>query len=236
LKVLIIIPAHNESENLKALLPEIMEYCPFADILLVDDGSTDHTSQVASSYRLPVIQLPHSGVGQAVQAGFLYAIDHNYDVAVQVDADGQHDPFWVKDLIKPIFDDEADFTIGSRYTRQSPDRSYKTPFLRRIGMYYSSLLLFLVTGMYIDDTTSGFRAINVKGLEFFRTKYPAKYPEAGALLALILADFRLMEIPVKMRSRKAGRSMYTLARSIFYPLHVIIGFIKISLQNKYAQS
>src|SRR5688572_23295212 len=209
-----IIPAHNEEKNLATLLPEIVKHCPFADILLVDDGSTDRTSQIAGLYRLPVIHLNNSGVGQAMLAGFLHAIAHHYDIAVQLDADGQHDPIWVKDLIKPIVDGRADCTIGSRYMKHDPDRSYKTPFLRRLGMYYSSLLLFLGSGVYISGTTSGSRALNAKALEFFRTNYPAKYPEAGALFALILGGFRITETPVTMSSRKAGQSMYTITRSI----------------------
>ena len=232
LKVLIVIPAYNEEKNLITLLPEIIKHCACADILLVDDGSTDRTSQIAGLYDIPVIQLDNSGIGGAMQAGFLYAIDHGYDVAVQIDADGQHDPLWVKQLLKPIVDDRADCTIGSRYMKHNPDRSYKTPILRRIGIYYSSVLLFLVTGIYISDTTSGFRALNANVLEFFRTNYPAKYPEAGALLMLTLAGFRIAEVRIKMRNRKAGHSMYTFSRSVFYPFHVVIGFIEIYLKTR----
>jgi glycosyltransferase involved in cell wall biosynthesis len=232
MKVLIIIPAHNEEKNLTSLLPEIMGHCPFADILLVNDGSTDRTSQIADLYNIPVIQLSNSGVGRAMQAGFRYAVDQGYEVAVQIDADGQHDPAWAEHLIKPIVDGMADCAIGSRYLRRDPDRSYKTPLLRRVGMYYSSVLLFLAGGVYITDTTSGFRALNRNALDLFKTYYPADHPEAGALFSLLLRDCKIVEVPVKMRGRKSGRSMYTFTRSILYPFHTLIGFVEIYLHHK----
>ena len=233
--MLIIIPAFNEEENLKSLLPEIIKYHPRADILLIDDGSADQTSQIADQYDVAVIRLKNQGIGKAMQAGFLYAIKNGYDTAVQIDGDGQHDPAWLKKIIGPISAGKADFVIGSRYVKHNPDRSYKTPFLRRMGMYYSSVLLFLATGTFISDTTSGFRALNHDVLKFFETNYPAKYPEAGALLMLILANFKIEEVPIKMRSRKTGRSMFTLTRAIFYPLHVMIGFIEIFLKFRDGQ-
>jgi glycosyltransferase involved in cell wall biosynthesis len=226
-KALIIIPAFNEEQSLKNLLPELMGYRSAFDLLLMDDGSTDGTAAIISSHQIPAIKLHHGGIGAAMHTGFLYALNHGYEIVVQMDGDGQHNPIFLHEVIKPIVDGRADLVIGSRYIKTNPDRLYQTPFLRRIGMYYSSIMLFLATGMYITDTTSGFRALSHKALKFFEFNYPSKYPEAGALFSLFLADLKIVEIPIKMRGRKSGKSMYNFFRIFFYPIHILIGFIRI---------
>jgi glycosyltransferase involved in cell wall biosynthesis len=232
LKILIIIPAHNEEQNLPDLLSELIQHSSFFDILLIDDGSTDNTSVSAFNYQLPVIKLNHSGIGAAMQAGFLHALEHGYELVVQIDGDGQHDPRFIHELIRPIIDGRADFVIGSRYIKNNPDGSYKTPLLRRIGMYYSSFMLFFASGRYFTDTTSGFRALNHHILDFFKFNYPVNYPEAGVLFSVLLAGFNIVEIPVTMRPRRSGKSMYNFANIFFYPLHVFIGFIEIYFRAK----
>ncbi len=235
MKILIIIPAFNEAGGLQTLLPEVQEHCSFADVLVIDDGSTDQTSQIATQYGIKVIKTDRCGIGRVMLAGYTYAAANDYSIAVQVDGDGQHDPRMLKDLIQPVVDGKADCAIGSRYMKPSPDRAYKTPILRRIGMYYSSFLLFLASGMYISDTTSGFRAVNEKALKFLATSYPVEYPEAGTLLTLMLEGFRVREVPTKMRARRNGLSMYTFTRSILYPFHLFFGLGKILLNHRRGQ-
>lgn len=231
--VLLIIPAYNEAENLPPLLSELCQHYSQYDVVVIDDASTDQTAKVTQSYKVPVLRLSANlGIGGAVQTGFKYAVRHRYDVVVQLDGDGQHDPHWIEELLTPIARGEADCVIGSRYLGEDYDRDYKTPFLRRMGMNFSSFVLFLATGKRITDTTSGFRALNYRGFEFFAREYPVDHPEAEALLMLHQAGFKIKEIPVKMRGRAFGRSLFTLLRSTQYPIRVLIGFLGILLRGR----
>jgi glycosyltransferase involved in cell wall biosynthesis len=155
----------------------------------------------------------------------MYAVRNGYDIVVQVDGDGQHSPEWIPAILDPILTDEADCVVGSRYVPECPDCDYKTPFARRIGMYFSTGILALFTGLRINDTTSGFRALNRKALTFFSMEYPVDHPEAEALLLLHQMGFRIKEVPVKMRGRVAGQSLFTITKAAMYPLRVIIGFM-----------
>ena len=232
MRVLLIVPAFNEADNLGAMLGELGRHHDQYDVVVVDDASTDQTAQVARTHHVPVLRLAANlGIGGAVQTGFKYAVQNQYDVVVQLDGDGQHDPSWIEELLRPIAMGEADCVIGSRYMRQNFDRNYRTPLLRRIGMIFSSTILFLATGKRITDTTSGFRALNARSFEFFAREYPVDHPEAEALLMLSQSQFNIKEIPVKMRGRTAGRSLFTLLRSAQYPIRVLVGFLGILLRG-----
>jgi hypothetical protein len=233
MKTLVIIPAFNEEGNLPNLIAEIAGYYDRYDVLVVDDGSKDDTAKIARESNVPVVQLPANlGIGGAVQTGLKYAVEKNYDIAVQLDGDGQHDPVWLDNVIAPILQDEANCVIGSRYLGENSDRGYKTPFFRRVGMLFSSLILFLASGKWITDTTSGFRALDRQALKFFSNDYPIDHPEAEALLMLLQKGFVIKEIPVKMRSRQTGASLFTWVRSIKYPIRVLIGFLGLLIQKK----
>ncbi len=226
MKILIIIPAHNEEESLPALLEEIRR--TGCDAVIVNDASSDATEQVAKAAGFPVLSLPvNLGIGGGVQTGFRYAMRNGYDIAVQVDGDGQHDPGQLHAIIDPIVSGEADCVIGSRYLPEAPDTGYKTPFARRMGMYFSTGVLYLATGLRIHDTTSGFRALNRAAFVFFASEYPVDHPEAESLLLLHQAKFRILERPVKMRCRAGGQSLFTFVRAMLYPLRVIVGFMGI---------
>lgn len=232
MRVLLIVPAFNEAENLKTLLAELHLYRSRYDIVVVDDASTDQTAQVAGSQHVPVLRLAANlGIGGAVQTGLKYALQHRYDAVVQVDGDGQHDPAWIEDLLKPLATGEMDCVIGSRYMHHDFDRTYTTPVFRRIGMLFSTAVLFLATGKKITDTTSGFRALNARVVEFFAREYPVDHPEAEALLMLHQANFKFKEIPVQMRGRASGRSLFTFLKSTQYPFRVLVGFLGILLRG-----
>jgi glycosyltransferase involved in cell wall biosynthesis len=232
LKVLVIIPAHNEESSLPRLLDEFCQYKGQYDVVVVDDASTDQTSQVAKSYGVPLLRLPANlGIGGAVQTGFKYAVRNGYDVAIQVDGDGQHDPAWIAKLLEAMLEDDVDCVIGSRYTRNKPDLDYNTPLLRHIGMVFSTLILFGATGQFVTDTTSGFRALNYRCFEFFAREYPVDHPEAETLLMLHQSKFKFKEIPVKMRGRKFGQSLFTMIKAIQYPIRVLVGFLGILLRG-----
>jgi glycosyltransferase involved in cell wall biosynthesis len=224
MRVLAVVPAFNEQQSLPALIAEIR--ASGCDVVVIDDASTDGTEQAARKSRVPVISLPNNlGVGGAVQTGFLFALRRDYDIVVQVDGDGQHDPQQIPTIIAPIIAGEADCVVGSRYHPAKPDLNYRTPILRRLGMRFSTAILWLFTGVRINDTTSGFRALNRRAVAFFARKYPSDHPEAEALLVLHQAGFRLVEVPVTMRSRTAGSSLFSLFRAAVYPLRVTVGFL-----------
>ena len=225
-RIVAIVPAHNEESSLPHLLGELRQ--AGVDTVVVDDASSDATGQVARASGAAVLSLPvNLGVGGAVQAGFLYAVRNGYDIAVQVDGDGQHDPAQIPLIVAPLARGEADCVIGSRYLPACPDRRYKTPFLRRVGMRFSTLVLLLATGLRIHDTTSGFRALNRDAFTFFSTEYPVDHPEAESLLVLHQAGFRFIEVPVTMRFRASGESLFSFIRAALYPMRVVVGFIGI---------
>jgi len=226
MKILIIIPAHNEEESLPAFLDEVRR--TGCDAVVINDASTDATEQVAKAAGFPVLSLPvNLGIGGGVQTGFAYALRNGYDVVIQMDGDGQHDPSQIQTVLAPIIAREADCVIGSRYLPDAPDTGYQTPFARRMGMYFSTGILYLATGVRINDTTSGYRALNRAAFSFFATEYPVDHPEAEALLMLHQAGFRVLERPVRMRCRTGGQSLFTFLRAMLYPLRVIVGFMGI---------
>jgi glycosyltransferase involved in cell wall biosynthesis len=224
MKVLVVVPAFNEAESLHALLSELQ--ATGHDAVVINDASTDETEAVVRAYGAPVLALSNNlGIGGAVQAGFLYATRNGYDAVVQVDGDGQHDPNQITTILAPIIAGDADCVVGSRYHPSQPDTGYRTPALRRLGMQFSTGILQLATGLRIRDTTSGFRALSRNAVAFFSKNYPSDHPEAEALLVLHQAGFRIVEVPVTMRPRTSGSSLFSLFRAAVYPFRVTVGFL-----------
>lgn len=211
----IIIPAYNEAGRIATSIAGIRKFGN-ADVVVVDDGSNDDTAGEAKAAGARVIELPFNlGYGAALQTGFKYAIDKGYEFAVQMDADGQHDPLSIEALISPVLRDEIDVTIGSRFMYKG---NYKAPFVRRIGMYFFGLIASLFTGRKITDPTSGFQALNKKVMEFYASDaYPADYPDADVIIMLHRQGFRFKEVPVIMHNA-AKRSMHG---GILKPLYYI---------------
>ncbi len=214
-RVLIIIPAHNEEASLPATLAEVREKAPGVSVLVVDDGSRDSTSQVAKAAGVPVVR--HSvnlGVGGALQTGFRWAIEHGYDVGVQLDADGQHDASYLETLLEPVRSGRCDVSIGSRYVTRT---GYRAPLHRRLGMVLFSGVVRLALGQRISDTTSGFRAYTRPVMQVCQHEFPKDFPDAPLLITLSRHGFRLEEVAVEMRERQAGQSFYTLGKQLYYP-------------------
>jgi glycosyltransferase involved in cell wall biosynthesis len=223
LKVLAIIPAYNEETSVGVVVRSIMSNIPEADVLVVNDGSGDSTSAKALEAGAAVINLPFNlGIGGAVQTGYLYARRNGYDIAVQVDGDGQHDPRYIKKIIEPLESGHADMVIGSRYVCET---SYKSSFSRRTGMIFFSTLVSMLTGQRVKDTTSGFRAVNRKLIDYFSDHYPTDYPEVDVLVRLHKKNFRIAELPVEMQERKGGKSSITPVRSIYYMIKVSLSLL-----------
>jgi glycosyltransferase involved in cell wall biosynthesis len=228
-RVLVIVPAHNEEESLPVTLDELRCKAPGLDVLVVDDGSRDRTAQVARDRGVPVAShAVNLGVGGALQTGFRWALRHGYDVGVQLDADGQHDPACLEALLEPVLRGACDVSIGSRYVARS---GYRAPLARRLGMMLFSSVVRLTVGQRITDTTSGFRAYDREVMEICQHDFPKDFPDAPLLIDLARRGFRLAEVPVEMRTREAGRSFYTLGKSLYYPYKNMLASLMVLLKR-----
>jgi len=227
--VLAVVPAYEEELSLPGLLDELRARAPEADVLVVDDGSRDGTGRVARERGVPVVRHPvNLGVGAALQTGFRYAVERGYEVGVQIDADGQHDPAFLGALLEPVLAGRCDVAIGSRYVART---LYHAPFARRIGMMMFSLVVRIAVGQRIADTTSGFRAYRRPVMEVCQHDFPRDFPDAPLLIGLARRGFRLLEVPVETRGRRAGRSFYTLGKSLYYPYKNLLASLMAWIQR-----
>jgi len=228
-KILVIIPAYNEADTVGRVIEKTKQSLPFADILVVNDGSTDSTSVISRQRGAMVLDLFYNlGIGGAMQTGYKFAYRMGYDIAVQCDADGQHHPAQIKKLVETLTNDGVDMVLGSRYLRKKRFRSF---VFRRLGILMFSKVLSLIVGQRLTDTTSGFRAVNRELIKSFSKFYPGDYPEPEALVLLHREGFTMKEISVNMSSRKGGNSSITWWRSIYYMVKVLLA-IFIDLCNK----
>lgn len=229
-KILIIIPAYNEETNITEVIEETKTNIPQADIIVINDASQDSTSLVAKQKGIEVIShVCNLGIGGAVQTGFKYACQKGYDIAIQVDSDGQHNPQEIPRLLKPILNQEADVVIGSRYIK---NMGFKTSLARRLGMFFFGVLTSVIVKKRITDTTSGFRAVNREAMKFLAKEYPVDFPDSETIIILHHAAFRIKEIPVKIRERFSGKSSINLLKSFYYPFKVMISIIAVLLMKK----
>lgn len=224
LKILIIVPAYNEEKNIQNTINEIKKVKRTVDILVVNDGSSDATSLKANETGISVVNLPFNlGIGAAVQTGFKYAHKNHYDIAVQVDGDSQHDLDFLDAILLPVLNNEADFTIGSRFI--PPFLGYQSSFVRRIGINFFAWLISHITEYKVTDPTSGFRAYNKKMIEAFARYYPQDYPEPEAIVVALRYRARVKEIPVKMRKRAGGVSSIRYLRTLYYMVKVTLAIL-----------
>jgi glycosyltransferase involved in cell wall biosynthesis len=219
-RCLAIVPALNEAATIHEVVSEIRDFDPDFEVLVVDDGSTDGTAAVAEAAGAKVLSLPlNLGIGGAVQAGYLFAFERGFDVAVQVDGDGQHDAADLGRLLEPILAQRADLAIGTRF---SGERTYNAPLARRVGIKLFAGIVSLRVRQRMTDTTSGFRAVNRRGIRLFAADYPHDYPEVESVVTAARGDLRVCEVPVAMRQRAAGRSSITTFGSFYYVVKVLL--------------
>jgi glycosyltransferase involved in cell wall biosynthesis len=231
LKRLAIVPAFNEEESVGHVIDEIRAVDPGFDIVVVDDGSTDRTAGVAADRAAFVVRLPFNlGIGGAMQTGYRFALEHGYDIAVQIDGDGQHDPAQLSKILGPVVEGEADLVVGSRFVGPG---AYRSTAARRIGIRIFAGVVSAVVRQRVTDTTSGFRAVNRKAIALFAADYPHDYPEVEATVMCVKHKLRLTEVPVEMRERSGGRSSITAIRSIYYMTKVLLA-IFVGLFRRYA--
>ena len=217
-----IVPALNEEHSIGRVIDELRSFDPGLDIVVVDDGSVDATSQVAAAKGTRVLRLPFNlGIGGAVQTGFRYAFEHDYDLAVRVDGDGQHDPGQLGRVLEPVLRGDADIAVGSRFAAGGAS-GYRSSRTRRIGILLLAWIVSRIVGRRVTDTTSGFQALNREGIALFARDYPHDYPEVEATVMVFRHRLRLIEVPVEMRERGGGRSSITALRSIYYMVKVLL--------------
>ncbi|HIZ48494.1 MAG TPA: glycosyltransferase family 2 protein [Candidatus Gemmiger excrementavium] len=222
-KILVLIPCYNEEENIVDTVEHFKATCPGVDFLVINDCSTDNSAALLQQHGYPFLNLPvNLGIGGGVQCGYLYAAHRGYDVAVQMDGDGQHDPAYLEAIVRPVLNGECDMCIGSRFIKKE---GFQTSFMRRVGIRFLSGLIRLLCGKRVLDVTSGFRATNARMTAYFARHYATDYPEPEAILAACLAGFTVGEAPVVMRERQGGVSSISSFKSAYYMIKVSLALI-----------
>jgi glycosyltransferase involved in cell wall biosynthesis len=232
MKILVIIPAYNEAESIEKVLDSIAENAPFADCLVINDCSTDSTGHILKVRCAEYLTLPiNLGIGGGIQGGYLYAREHDYDIAVQFDGDGQHDASYLQQLVQPILDGKADIVIGSRFIKRN---GFQSSAMRRLGIRFLSDLIKLCTNQRIYDVTSGFRAVNRAFIDLYAKEYAQDYPEPEAIVSAIMNGAVIEETPIVMHERTGGTSSITLASSVYYMIKVSLAIIlrRLSTRNR----
>ena len=215
-----IVPAYNEERNVGRVLDELRALDPGLDVVVVSDGSTDRTAEVAASRGAHVIRLPFNlGIGGAVQTGFRHAWEERYELAVRLDGDGQHDPGELRALVAPVVAGEADLAVGSRFVSGG---GYRSSAARRIGIRILARVVSTIARQRLTDTTSGFQACNRRAIAVYAADLPHDYPEVEGMVMAIKHRIRLVEVPVTMREREHGRSSIGALASIYYMVKILL--------------
>ncbi len=234
-KVLIIVPCYNEQDSVLKLFLEIKNTVNsshfFIEPIFINDCSIDKTKTILKENNIPHINLPvNLGIGGAVQTGFKYALRNGFDIAVQMDGDGQHPPSELEKILTPLHYKEADIVIGSRYIT---NEGFQSSSLRRFGINYFKKLNKLLVGVTVNDSTSGYRALNKKTLKIVANYYPDEYPEPETIILYALNKLNIMEVPVFMRERQGGESSIRAYKTAYYMFKVSLGTIFLYIRLKF---
>lgn len=230
LKKLIIIPAYNESSNIEGTVAAIKKDAPDFDYVIINDCSTDNTLEICQKNHFNVVSLPiNLGIGGAVQTGYLYAKKYGYDLAVQVDGDGQHNPAFLSKMADELIESNVNMVIGSRFLEKE---GFQSSFMRRLGIRYFMGLIQLLTGKKITDATSGLRMIDRNIIELFANDYPDDYPEPETIVSLLNKGYSVKEIPVIMNERQGGVSSISATKSVYYMIKVTLAILFVKLRGE----
>ena len=222
-KILLIIPAYNEAENIEDHIRNLIQNYPQYDYVVINDCSTDRTEEICRRNGFNFISQPvNLGIGGTVQCGYLYATEKGYDIAVQVDGDGQHDPAYIETIIEPLMKEQADMVIGSRFIEKN---GFQSSSMRRVGIQFLCSVIKFICKISITDATSGFRATNKRLTAFFANEYAYDYPEPEAIVSACLSGFKIQERPVLMRERAGGVSSISRLKSVYYMLKVTMAIV-----------
>lgn len=217
MKVVVIIPAYNEEGAIVETITNLKKNAKDVDYVIIDDCSKDKTLQICKENNFNVIHLPiNLGIGGAVQTGYKYAYENNYDVAIQMDADGQHDAKYIPELVAKV-EEGNDLVIGSRFIEK---QGFQSTLIRRLGINLYSTIIKIFTKKVIKDTTSGYRAASKKVIKIFANSYPVDYPEPETNAFIAKNNFKIIEIPMEMKQRDTGTSSITPIKSIYYAVKV----------------
>lgn len=231
MKILLIIPAYNEEENILNTCNNIKEFSDDLDFIVINDGSKDDTLKILQENNLNHINLINNlGIGGAVQTGYKYAYENGYDIAVQFDGDGQHDVNYVANICKPIINGQANMVIGTRYLDKSSSK-FQSTFMRRFGSTIISFFIKLTCHKKITDPTSGFRAVDKRIIEEFAKEYPTEYPEPESTVCMLCKGYKVEEVPVSMNERQGGKSSIRFLKSADYMLKVCLAIILDSIRK-----
>lgn len=235
MKIAAIVPAYNEEKAITAVVNDINQMASSQNlaitVVVVNDCSKDATSEIISKLNCIVLDLPvNLGIGGAVQTGFKYAFENNFDYAIQVDGDGQHPASEIPKLIKGISENDLDVVIGSRFISKE---GFQSSAFRRFGINYFKWLNKILTGVKINDSTSGFRLINKKTLEIVSDYYPDEYPEPEAIILYSLHKLKIGEVAVNMQERQGGVSSIGALSSIYYMFKVSLAIIYTFIRIKF---
>lgn len=223
MRVLIIIPAYNEEDSIKKVVDNLKLTNPTVDYVVVNDCSKDRTEAILRQNGINHISLPQNlGIGGAVQSGYLYAKEKGYDIAIQMDGDGQHPAEEISKLTELIKNGTADMVVGSRFVTKD---GFQSTALRRFGIKFLSGLIKLRIHRRVYDVTSGFRAVNTKGIELFASNYAQDYPEPESLITAAKAGLKISEVPVTMKERQGGVSSISSFKSAYYMIKVSLAIL-----------
>lgn len=225
MKKIVVIPAYNEEPNIGDIVKRIKSADAALDVVIIDDGSSDKTGAAAKDGGAKVLTHPFNlGYGATLQTGYKYALDNGYDIVIQMDADGQHDPGYIKHITKMIELQKADVVIGSRYANKE---YYSGSKIRRLGSAFFSFLIKLITGRKIDDPTSGYRAIGRKALPMLSSDiFPSDYPDADIVIMMCRMNLNIAEFPMKMNPSRGKKSMHDgLGHKLYYIFKVSLSIM-----------
>ena len=230
MKKIVIIPAYNEQGSILNTIEDIRKNAPDFDYVVINDCSKDDTLDICIKNNYNYVNLPiNLGIGGAVQTGYQYAEKYDYDLAVQVDGVGQHDPAFLKVMADYMENHDLDMVIGSRFITKE---GFQSSFTRRLGIKYFTVLIKIITGKKITDATSGLRMVGKKVIKLFADSYPKDYPEPETVVAVLKQGYKVEEIPVVMRERQGGVSSITMKKSVYYMIKVSLAILMEALRGK----
>ena len=238
-KIMALVPAYNEQEKIGQVVRKIIASGKGIDIVVIDDGSSDKTAAHARQAHARVVRLTSNmGYGVALQTGYKYALDGDYDYLVQLDGDGQHDPAYIPELLKVVMSGEADLALGSRFLQEkSPGKGplpkYRAGTIRKLGISIFAFLTTRLVGLKVTDPTSGYQAFNKDVIAFFtRDFFPCDFPDADVILMVHRAGFKIKEFPMVMYERNSEKSMHSGVKPVYYVFKMFLSMFMTLLRKR----